>query len=340
MTRVKFWSVGVAALCLAMPLRAQSSKSSLTMEEVISGKSIPQTLRVKDLDGSFRRVRFMATEVLMMGGRGANRDLSIFYTRGQSVSFGGSEYLIAYRPESELDPNWMNHGRATTVLTKLRPADKLLLSLLSTQNFYGSSLTDIRPFDPEKDMETEADRNTAVQQTMRQLGAGILSWKHNRGQERLPRWSSRVTDALRRQCYPIVHDKRLWEHPSTGEAFGLNPALSNARVPDIANRTLVYMVYEFTPAADGARSVLFVDGHVERVDAERWSRIQKTKIVGLTPAQAASRDRAAQAALEATRSRQLQQMRARMQAELQRRGATERATKSNSKTTSSPKRRR
>ncbi len=333
----KHWSLAVAALCCVAPLSAQTTnKPSPTMEEVISGNSIPQMLRVKDLDGSFRRVRFMATEVLMMGGRGANRDLSIFYTKGQSVSFGGSEYLIAYRPESELDPNWMNHGRAATVLTKLRPADKLLLSLLSTQNFYGSSLTDIRPFDPEKDMETAADRNNAVQQTLRQLGQGILQWKHSRGQEKLPQWTGRVTNALRRQCYPIVHDKRLWEHPSTGEAFGLNAALANRRVPDISNRAQVYMVYEWTAAADGARAVLFMDGHVERVEAERWGRMQKTKVVGMTPAEIAAREKAIQAA----RERQTQQMRQRRQSALERMEADERADKARSSRKSATQRRR
>ena len=276
---LKKYSLATAALCLVLPAAAQNDgKTSLKMEDVLSGKSIPQSLRVKDLNSDYRRVRFLAPEVLMMGGRGSNRDLSIFYTKGQSVTFGGMEYLAAYRPETQTNANWNNHGQAQVVLSKLRPNDKLLLALLSTQGFYGSSLTDIRPFDPEEDMETEADRNNAVQQTLRQLGAGIMQWKHSRGQERLPRWTNRVTDALRRQCYPVVHDKRLWEHPSSGEAFGLNPALANQRVPDMTNRQWIYMAYEFTPTADGARAVLFADGHVERVDAERWSRMLKTPI--------------------------------------------------------------
>ncbi len=287
---LKKWSLVAAALCLALPTAAQNDgKTPFKMEDVISGKSIPQSLRVKDLNSDYRRVRFTSADVLFASQRGANRDLSIFYTKGQSVAFGGNEYLVAYRPEGRTDANWMNHGQAPVVLSKLRPNDKLLLALLSTQGFYGSSLTDIRPFDPEEDMETEADRNNAVQQTLRQLGAGILQWKHSRGQEKLPRWTNRVTDALRRQCYPVVHDKRLWEHPSSGEAFGLNPALANQRVPDITNRQWIYMVYEFTPTADGARAVLFADGHVERVDAERWSRMLKTPIQTKKPAKSASK---------------------------------------------------
>jgi prepilin-type processing-associated H-X9-DG protein len=268
----------LSALYFCPPLHAQRATSAVTMEMVLSGKSIPQTLRVKDLDSTYRRFRFTSADVLFATQRGATRDLSIFFTKGQSVTFGGNEYLIAYRPEVERNPNMDNHGQMNLMLTKLRPADKLLLSLLSTQGFYGSSLTDIRPFDPELDMETQADRNQAVQQVLRQLGAGILNWKHNRGQERLPQWGKRVNDALRRQCYPIVHDKRLWEHPSTNEAFGLNAALANQRLPDITNRATLYMVYEFTPAADGTRAVLFADGHVERVDAARWTRLQKTPI--------------------------------------------------------------
>jgi prepilin-type processing-associated H-X9-DG protein len=279
----------LAALCIAAPLKAQNvDTSSLTMEDVINGKGIPQSLRVKDLNGNYRRVRY--ADVMMMGGRGANRDLSIYFTKGQSVRFGTVDYLIAYRPEAEIDPNWMKHGPGTVVITKLRPVDKLLLSLLSTQGLYAGSFNDIRPFDPELDMETPADRNQAVQQVLQQLGKGILQWKHNRNQERLPnlpQWGKRVTDALRRHCYPVVHDKRLWEHPSTSEAFGLNAALANRRLPDITNRAALYMVYEFTPATDGTRAVLFADGHVERVDAARWARLQKTAIQTRTPSKKA-----------------------------------------------------
>jgi prepilin-type processing-associated H-X9-DG protein len=39
------------------------------------------------------------------------------------------------------------------------------------------------------------------------------------------------------------------------------------------------MFYEATPLEDGTRAVLFVDGHVERLNAKRWNQVRATPIV-------------------------------------------------------------
>lgn len=323
------------AATLNAPAQSQTS-TDLTLRQLISGKAVPLALRVKDLNNSFARFRFTgpsgdeAQRMMIRNMYGMNvAPNSIYFTKGDTIKMESVSYLIVYGPENRIDMEAvMRHDVAALQKPrKLRPRDKLLLSLLDLRNV--GNISDLRPFDPEEDLENAADRNQAVVNTLRQLGQGILQWKHNRGQERLPRWTHLVTQELRGQMYPFVHDKRLWDHPSTGETFRLNPALAGVRLPDLTNRAQVYMVYEVTPAGDGTRGVLFANGRAERLGEARWNATRQIKPAILTAAQLAERAKAQRLAQE----RQMEQWRVRRAAELRRLEAELRANETNRRTT-------
>jgi prepilin-type processing-associated H-X9-DG protein len=64
------------------------------------------------------------------------------------------------------------------------------------------------------------------------------------------------------------------------------------------------MFYEGTPQGDGTRAVLFVDGHVERLSPERFTRVRNTAVTLRaveSPAAVTSRVKAALRANAATR---------------------------------------
>jgi prepilin-type processing-associated H-X9-DG protein len=297
-----------------------STPQSLNFRDLVTGKSVPLSLRVKDLNESYGRFRFSGDNSDMqrtwMRMAGMMIDTSnIFFTRGDTVNLESGAYLIVYGVENRID--WEAIRRhdgipATPQTRKLRPKDKLLLTLLDLKNV--GNIVELRSFNREEDLENEADRNQAVVTTLQQLWQGLAQWKHNRGQERLPQWTDRVTPQLRQTAYPFVHDKRLWEHPSTNEPFRLNPELSGKPLLEVTNRKTLHMIYEATPAADGTRAVLFADGHVERVDAARFTRLQKVKAGLPTPQQRADREKR----MREAREREMTQWRARRTAELRR----------------------
>jgi hypothetical protein len=306
----------------------------LTLKELIAGKAVPLSVRAKDLSEEFVRFRLTGSStddvhrMMIRNMYGMNvADNSIYFTKGDTLKLESGTYLIVYSPENRVDMEAiMRHDTvALQSPRKLRLRDKLLLSLLDLKNV--GNISDMRPFDADTDMENEADRNQAVVNTLQKLGAGILGWKHNVGQERLPKWSHLVTQELRQRMYPYVHDRRLWDNPSTGETFRLNAAMSNVRLPDVTNRGEVYLAYEVTPSADGTRGVLFADGRAERVNSERWETLKKVRPAGLTPAETAARQKAMQQA----RDRQMQQYRAQRMAELKRIEEAERAANPRSK---------
>ncbi len=311
--------VAVLPAALIFPAHSQNSAAArqLSLKELISGKAVPLSVRAKDLDESFARFQSEGStadaqqRMMIRNMYGMNVAAnSIYFTKGDTVKLESGTYLIVYGLENRIDMEAIarHDMRALQTPRKLRPKDKLLLSLLDLKNV--GNITDLRPFNFDDEMENEADRNVAVVNTLQQLGAGILQWKHNRGQERLPKWTQLVTPALRQQMYPFVHDYRLWDHPSTGETFRLNVALAGVRLPDVTNRSDVYMAYEVTPAADTTRGVLFADGRAERVSNERWEQLKKIKPVGVTPVEIAARQQALQAQMRQRRLNELKRIEA------------------------------
>jgi prepilin-type processing-associated H-X9-DG protein len=137
----------------------------------------------------------------------------------------------------------------------------------------------VRPFDPKEDVQSPQEGAAASVRQLQTLGQGVISYVRNRGGGRFPQITATVTPAVQRTFYPYVHDNRKWNNPANEELYRPNTALSGKRLSQIANARYVPMFYEGTPADDGTRAVLFVDGHVERLSLERFTRVRNAAIV-------------------------------------------------------------
>lgn len=274
-----------AALATAQNEAATSSRAgAVRMQDVMAGLNLPLVIAVKDLNRDYRRViiggqsDMMGLQMRMMGVM-AGVEFGLYFTKGQTISLGGETYLIAYRPQTRIDPQaFQNRGHGNDTPpepTKLSPNTRFALSLLNLRST--DSLNDIRPFDPKQDIEGPQETNAASTRNLQRLGQGILTYLNARGRGVLPQLGARLTPASKRAFYPFVHDQRLWLHPATDEPYRPNPLLSGKRVNQILNRQFVALIYEAMPATDGTRGVLFLDGRVERVTPERWQRIQNAK---------------------------------------------------------------
>src|SRR5271168_4379148 len=78
-----------------------------TFEQAFSSKGLPLSLKLKDLDGSWRRfaaggggeaVNPAAAMILAMSG-GAAPVGSVYYTKGQTITIAGDKFLIVYRAQ-------------------------------------------------------------------------------------------------------------------------------------------------------------------------------------------------------------------------------------------------
>jgi prepilin-type processing-associated H-X9-DG protein len=260
-----------------------TTRQPTNFSEMLSGKNVPLRLRMGELTPAYRRMAVSGTSdaggafaalIAMQTGAETN----VYYTRGQTVNLGGETYLIAYRPQVQVDPNAAHHhGPRPVVRRKLPPNTPLALALLNLRT--SGSFNDVRPFDPKEDVQSPQEGAAASVRQLQTLGQGVISYVRNRGGGRFPQVGATMTPAMQRTFYPYVHDNRKWNNPANEELYRPNTALAGKRLSQIANARYVPMFYEGTPAEDGTRAVLFVDGHVERLSPERFTRVRNAAIV-------------------------------------------------------------
>ena len=100
----------LVVLATAVPAYSQNAN----LENVISGKTIPLTLKLGDLNAEWRRISLngqadMSSFMRLMMGTGATSDT--YYTKGQTVAVAGESYAIAYRAQIK-GPDFMTIMRA------------------------------------------------------------------------------------------------------------------------------------------------------------------------------------------------------------------------------------
>ncbi len=262
---------------LAMTAYAETS----TLADVLAGKVVPLTLKVKDLDGTWRKLRtsaqangaegFLAMVMAMQSGGQTSRN--VCYTKGQTLVIDGVSYLVAYTPPSiALDPRMMMRGGEDMPQSEPLTADSnLALSLLSLRD--SGSLCDIQPFDPAELQQAQKAQEEAnakslrpqSQNNLRQLAIAVLMYTQDHD-EKLPD----MKDAAALKKAINVEEKLLVE-PASKQPYLFNTVISGRSLGSIKNPSLMVIVYEAQPDADGMRAAAFMDGHVALLDAEDWA---------------------------------------------------------------------
>jgi prepilin-type processing-associated H-X9-DG protein len=299
------------AAALAPGARAQENPKGLA--DLLSGKSGPVSLRLKDLDASWRRVVIRPAakpagpsvsllSASLLGDEGSPRT---YYTQGRLVAVGGKQMLVAYAPRQKpLDPaafenlsGQMGGPSPDKVLDILMPAPTpdtpLDLSLIDLSSVAG--IEGIRPFDLGRATTDRASMSSTLATTaailfpvfaQARLKAQETSSVSNLKQvalgvlmytqdydERLPPMQDLAT--MKKAIMPYVRNEEVFKDPRTGEPYRVNPAASRKPDASIAVPAQFVLLYESTPSRDGKRAVAFADGHVKRLDPAEWEAAKK-----------------------------------------------------------------
>lgn len=259
------------------------------LRSLLSGKTVPLSLQLKELDGEWRRFMpsgpyelagMMQMFAALFGGAGSG----VCYTKGETIALGKETYLIAYRPPAPpLDlARLMGPGAEPPFppkpvkLTAETPLALCLLNLASMGN-----LNDIRPFNLEQEEAAAAEageggivglaRTQAAQATslsnLKQLGLALVMYASDYDEVLPPMQDAETVKAA---LEPYVSNEQLFVHPTTGEPYQPNPILSYHKLAHISNPAEFVTFYEASPWEDGSRGVAFLDGHAKRVDEEEW----------------------------------------------------------------------
>lgn len=273
---------------------AAATAAETTFAEAFSGKPFPLTLRLQDLDESWRRVTlsagvegFSAASVyraLLTGSLGPG----VYYTKGQTITLAGENYLVAYRAQSKQGADvqamamaMRGGGGAMPEPEKPTPQTTLCLALLNLRTT--GSFNDIRAFNLDAELTggeagpaTEEDRRAkevgeASLKNLRKLGTAVLTYERER------RVLPLLTDAKTAQEELILYvaQRDVFAQPDTKKPYAVNASLSGRKLADVANPERMPVFFEPAAGSDGARAVLFLDGHAERVTEQQWKRIRQ-----------------------------------------------------------------
>lgn len=117
------------------------------LRSVLRGSRFPVQLRLKDLNGDWRRFALGAKMPL-------KTDLvnNVYYTRGETVKIGGSTYLVAYQAPTPTVENGLVAAFSAIggSSMKLTPDTPLALNLLDLKS--AGALADITPFNLQQEI--------------------------------------------------------------------------------------------------------------------------------------------------------------------------------------------
>jgi len=258
------------------------------LKDLLSGKQVPLALKLKDLDGSWRRLRvtapsdagaFLGAYAQLMGGAGAG----VYYTKGDTVILAGSTYVIAYQhPSKPVDMMAMMRGGTPPEPETLTPDTSLTLTLIQLHT--AGTLGDIRPFNLDQEIAEQTGLQKAVEgahdssvnavsvSNLKQIGLGLAMCADDHN-GKLPDLSD--PQSMKKALTNYITGEKVFVHPKTGKPYQPNPSFSGKEWQG-TNAVNEVLVYEGEPAADGTRVVLFNDGHVTQVTEARWQELKKT----------------------------------------------------------------
>lgn len=284
--------IPIAMLLAACALAANSFGDVTSFAELLSGKTIPLALKLKDLNDEWRRINVgpvsssaggvSAIYSAMLGGMAGG---GVYYTKGQTVTIGGETYLIAYHALAKTaDPvalQQLMRGGQMPEAEKPTAQTGLALSLLNLR--LTGSFNDIRPFNfdfettgNESALATEDEKraqeiNSASLTNLRKLGTAVLTYERER--KLLPLLND--TRIAQEELVLYVSGKEVFIQPETKKPYQPNRALSGKKSADFDKPAETVVFYEATASADGTRGVLFLDGHVERCPEAKWKRLKQ-----------------------------------------------------------------
>ncbi len=188
--------IAAMSFAVALPLRAQTNQNDF--ETIVAGKAAPLTIRLGDLNNSWRRMTPSAPDngVLLQLVRGPYNRSSTYipdflYTQGKTVSVAGEPFIVAYRfvqTENPISQNaydeYSQRMQNTSVPPALSKQTVLQLSLINPR--ITGRFDNIQTFDIEKEVQrSQKARVDIVNQLslvqLRQVGSSFVYFTRSTG---------------------------------------------------------------------------------------------------------------------------------------------------------------
>jgi len=118
----------------------------------------------------------------------------------------------------------------------------------------------------------EDEVNALSDARLRLLATAVKNYMQDQGRQYPP---FRDPQTIKTVLAVYLSQPDAFTHPLTHEAYGFNTRLSMRLEKSIIDRAGTPMIFESAPTADGTRGVIFADGHLERLPADKWEILKK-----------------------------------------------------------------
>ena len=132
--------------------------------------------------------------------------------------------------------------------------------------------------------------NSRVDSDLKQIGLAVLQYVQDYD-EKLPsmisaqsmapiresvnrRWDDPRSTKVQEVLQPYIKSAEVFAHPTTHEIYRPNINVSRRQLEMLEPQSRVVTFYEASPASDGTRAVLYLDGHVRRERETDWAAIR------------------------------------------------------------------
>ncbi|MCX6997654.1 MAG: hypothetical protein NTV49_11350 [Kiritimatiellaeota bacterium] len=281
----------ILGVMVAAGLAGAAAAQTMTLQEALSGKTMPLTIKLSSLDDTWRRVSPSSGSdtanplALIYGARAGSMGSSVSYTKGQTITIGNESYLVAYAAQNKaLDAAKLNAlMRSGQPPEPEKPTAQTMLSLSLLNLRTAGSFTDIRPFNLDfeltgneaaaatEDEKRVQEHSDASAKNLRKLGVAVNTYISER--KALPLLTN--IRSAEQELILYAGSKDVFLQPQSKKPYRPNPALAGRKPAEFEKTDKVVLFYEETPAADGTRNVLFLDGHVDRLIEQQWQRLKE-----------------------------------------------------------------
>jgi hypothetical protein len=275
-----------AILVWAQPGRAAD------LREVLSGKSFPLTMQLKDLNDQWWHVKVgsaadagnIAQVYATMFGSGGGA----YFTQGTTVNLSGETFLIGYKTKQKpFNMAQLMRASEPPAAEKLTPETQLALSLLNLKAV--SSLDDMRPFNLDQEIAEsqaaavsifEEEGGSASESNLKQITLAMHMYATDHDEMLPPMKDPAQVKAL---LMPYCKNEELFVDPRTKQPYQVNTVLSDHKLAHITKPDEMVVFYEAAPDDDGMRAVAFLDGRVKRIAEAEWPTVARASKIPVTP---------------------------------------------------------
>jgi len=252
-----------------LPLRVAPAEAKATgLADVIRAK-FPLAVEFRELGAGWR-------ELLFRGDR--------YFTKGEATFVNAAEYLIAYKYDGAGEAGSRDAkdfiARETRGTRSFLPDDRFALTLLSMQSvlpYLIEGQTNLRSFNParlqtafEPPLSSPAYRQNLTLVYLRKMHEAVGAYASTYLNVLPP---METAFAARQALSAFAPNDAIFFVPGTQQPFKANPLFSEKKREHLRRAGKLVLFYEATPATDGMRAVLLLNGTVKRVDAKAWTRL-------------------------------------------------------------------